>query len=92
MPTLLEAFAASTISHRLRAGITPEILAAKAGVSATTIYSLEKAQANPTLSTMEAVAGALGISLPDMLLPKQPTEPASEPKLSFLEWLRKLFF
>lgn len=90
MPTLLENFAAATISHRLKAGITPEILAAKAGVSPSTIHNLEQAHANPTLMTMEAVSAALGLSLPEMLSPKKPDEPSR--KETVLGWLFRTIF
>ena len=87
MPTHIENFAAATISHRLRAGITPEVLAAKAGVSTTTIFNLENAQANPTLSTMEAVANALKLSLPEMLLNGITAKEIPSPKHSWLAFL-----
>lgn len=90
MPTYLETFAASTISNRLRSGITPEILATKAGVSTSTISSIENAKANPTLATMESVAKALGLSLPDMLSPEKPAEPSRGETV--FGWLfRKIF-
>lgn len=92
MPTHIENFAAATICHRLKAGITPGTLAAKAGVSTATICNIENAQANPTLSTMEAVAKALGLSLVEMLLPVMPSHKKPEPKQSFFGRLWRIFF
>jgi len=90
MPTYLETFAASTISLRLRAGITQDVLAIKAGISQSTIDKIEQVKTNPTLSTMEAVAKALGRSLPEMLTPSKPSEPPrGETVLGWL--LRKIF-
>jgi transcriptional regulator with XRE-family HTH domain len=61
--------------NRLRtaAGMSLADLAAAAGVSKTTLHGLEQGDGNPTLSTLWALATALGVSLGELL------EPAARP-------------
>ena len=60
--------------HRLRtsAGRSLADLAAAAGVSKTTLHGLEQGEGNPTLSTLWALASALGVSLGELLEPPAP--------------------
>jgi transcriptional regulator with XRE-family HTH domain len=57
--------------HRLRtaAGLSLADLAAAGGISKTTLHGLEQGEGNPTLSTLWALAGALGVSLGELLEP-----------------------
>jgi transcriptional regulator with XRE-family HTH domain len=57
--------------NRLRtaAGMSLADLAAAAGVSKTTLHGLEQGDGNPTLSTLWALATALGVSLGELLEP-----------------------
>lgn len=48
------------IAARLKSKLTQEELAKKAGVSRTVIARLESGSANPTVDTVNRVAGALG--------------------------------
>jgi transcriptional regulator with XRE-family HTH domain len=61
--------------NRLRtgAGMSLADLAAAAGVSKTTLHGLEQGDGNPTLSTLWALATALGVSLGELI------EPAARP-------------
>jgi len=60
--------------HRLRtaAGLSLADLAAAAGISKTTLHGLELGDGNPTLSTLWALATALGVSLGELLEPPAP--------------------
>jgi transcriptional regulator with XRE-family HTH domain len=60
--------------HRLRtaAGLSLADLAAAGGISKTTLHGIEQGQGNPTLSTLWALAGALGVSLGELLEPPAP--------------------
>lgn len=49
------------IAARLEAGMTQEELAAAAGVPRSTITRLEAGEGNPTLATLQKLAGALNI-------------------------------
>src|SRR5216684_1433351 len=51
---------------RLRQQFTQEQLAERAGLSYKFIGELERGQANPTLDTIESLADALGLSIPDL--------------------------
>jgi transcriptional regulator with XRE-family HTH domain len=61
--------------HRLRAaaGISLADLAAAGGISKTTLHGIEQGQANPTLSTLWALATALQVSLGELLEPPSST-------------------
>ncbi len=48
---------------RIRAGISQEELAEKAGVHRTYIGMIERAEKNITLENIEKLAGALGVSI-----------------------------
>jgi transcriptional regulator with XRE-family HTH domain len=60
--------------QRLRraAGLSLADLAAAAGVSKTTLHGLEQGEGNPTLSTLWALASALGVPLGALLEPPAP--------------------
>lgn len=54
--------------HRLREskGITQEKLAEKAGISPKSLSDLERGRGNPTLSSLDGLAEAFGITLADL--------------------------
>jgi len=49
-------------------GVTQEDLAASCGLHRTYIGSVERGERNVTLSTMEVLASALGVSVIDLLI------------------------
>lgn len=57
--------------RRLRgaAGLSLADLAAACGISKTTLHGIEQGEGNPTLSTLWALATALGVSLGELLEP-----------------------
>jgi transcriptional regulator with XRE-family HTH domain len=57
---------------RTAAGLSLADLAAAAEVSKTTLHGLEQGDGNPTLSTLWALATALGVSLGELLEPPAP--------------------
>ncbi len=57
---------------RTAAGLSLADLAAAADVSKTTLHGLEQGEGNPTLSTLWALATALGVSLGELLEPPAP--------------------
>jgi transcriptional regulator with XRE-family HTH domain len=57
---------------RAAAGLSLADLAAAADVSKTTLHGLEQGEGNPTLSTLWALATALGVSLGELLEPAAP--------------------
>src|SRR5262249_17515265 len=54
------------------AGLSLADLAAAGGISKTTLHGIEQGQGNPTLSTLWALASALGVSLGELLEPPAP--------------------
>ena len=57
---------------RTAAGLSLADLAAAAEVSKTTLHGIEQGDGNPTLSTLWALATALGVSLGELLEPPAP--------------------
>lgn len=64
---LIEAFAAELKTRRQALGLSQEELAFRAEVNRTYIAKLELAQNQPTLTTLDKVAVALGSDLPEFL-------------------------
>ncbi|WP_240917292.1 helix-turn-helix transcriptional regulator [Nocardioides sp. HDW12B] len=65
--------AARSLGHTLRrrrddAGLTQETLATRAGVSVQMVRRLEAGTSNPTLGTLYAIATALDVAWPDLLV------------------------
>jgi transcriptional regulator with XRE-family HTH domain len=54
---------------RAAAGLSLADLAAACGISKTTLHGIEQGEGNPTLSTLWALASALGVSLGELLEP-----------------------
>lgn len=68
--TSLRAVVAANIRvHRKQLGLSQEALAARCGLHRTYIGSVERAERNVTLSTLETLASALGISVTELLTP-----------------------
>jgi len=57
---------------RTSAGLSLAELAAAGGISKTTLHGIEQGAGNPTLSTLWALATALGVSLGELLEPPAP--------------------
>jgi transcriptional regulator with XRE-family HTH domain len=55
--------------YRTAAGLSLADLAAACGISKTTLHGIEQGAGNPTLSTLWALATALGVSLGELLEP-----------------------
>ncbi|MDP1876957.1 MAG: helix-turn-helix transcriptional regulator [Actinomycetota bacterium] len=62
-----EDVAARIRNARLRRGLSQASVAKLAGLSRTHYGQLERGQSSPTVVTLEAVANALGESLPELL-------------------------
>jgi transcriptional regulator with XRE-family HTH domain len=62
-----EVLAENLASLRERGKLTQEALSAKSGVLRTVIAQIESASRNPTLQTLEPIAGALGVSVERLL-------------------------
>lgn len=70
---LAQAVGANVRRLRIQAGISLADLASAAGMSKTTLHGIELGQANPTLSTLWALATALRVSLGELLDTGSPT-------------------
>ena len=62
-----------TLGERIRhyresAGLTQEALARSANIGRVTLVRLENGEQTPRFKTLEAIAGALGIGVPDLLV------------------------
>ncbi len=67
--TLLEILSANLREYRRIRGFSQEELAEMCGLHRTYVGSVERQERNVTLSTLEALATALGISAPELLSP-----------------------
>ena len=61
-------------SFRVANNISQEELANRCGLHRTYIGSVERAERNVTLSTLEALASVLGISVPDIMTKRESDE------------------
>ncbi|HEY1897562.1 MAG TPA: helix-turn-helix transcriptional regulator [Terracidiphilus sp.] len=52
---------------RIRKGITQDGLAERAGLNKTHMYRIENAIQSPTMTTLERIAGALGVRMATLL-------------------------
>lgn len=68
-PYLLSVLADNVKSHRNAQGLSQEALADRCGLHRTYIGSVERQERNVSLSTLEVLAQALEISVPDLLTP-----------------------
>lgn len=74
MPRLASKFLRSTLAENVRAyrkrhGYSQEELADRCGLHRTYIGSVEREERNVTLSTLEVLAKALGVSVAQLLIP-----------------------
>jgi XRE family transcriptional regulator, fatty acid utilization regulator len=67
VPSPVERFAQNVRHYRQEGGLSQEALGAKAGLHRTEISLLERAGREPRLSTMVAIARALGVRPADLL-------------------------
>jgi len=65
---LTQTLARNILSFRKVQGISQEELADRCGLHRTYIGSVERCERNVTLSTLEALAAALAVSVPELLL------------------------
>ena len=67
MSSVIEDLATHVKNRRKQAGLSQEELARQTGISLTLIRDIERRAANPTLSSLERLAGAFEISLVELL-------------------------
>ena len=67
--TLRAVLAANVRAYRAEQGISQEELADRCELHRTYIGSIEREERNATLSTIEVLAKALGVSVPQLLTP-----------------------
>ena len=65
---LVKALASNIRSLRQAMGLSQEELAARCGLHRTYIGSIERAERNVTLSTLEALAAGLGVVVQELLM------------------------
>ncbi|OUL86847.1 helix-turn-helix domain-containing protein [Paraburkholderia hospita] len=69
-PSLRTILAKNVIDFRKRNGYSQEELAALCDLHRTYIGSVEREERNVSLSTLEVLADALGVSVPELLTPR----------------------
>jgi transcriptional regulator with XRE-family HTH domain len=67
---LTSILAANLRSYRRKEQLSQESLAELCGLHRTYVGSIERAERNVTLSSLEVLAQALGISVPELLTPR----------------------
>jgi ribosome-binding protein aMBF1 (putative translation factor) len=67
---LTSVLAANLRSYRRRMQLSQEALAERCGLHRTYVGSVERAERNVTLSSLEVLARALGVSVPELLTPR----------------------
>ena len=67
---LLETLAANVRSFRKEQHLSQEALADLSSLHRTYIGSVERLERNVTLATLELIANALGVSVPELLTPR----------------------
>jgi transcriptional regulator with XRE-family HTH domain len=67
MPSATRRVAVRVAELRRERGLTQETLAAKAGINRVTLARLERAEHPPNLETLESIAGALGVTIADLV-------------------------
>ena len=78
--TLIRVFASNVRTLRHTKGVSQEQLALTCGLHRTYIGSVERGERNVTLSTLEVLASALGVSVPQLLTPprKRDDDPTTD--------------
>lgn len=69
---LARALANNVRLRRQELGLSQEKLAVQSGLHRTYVGSVERCERNVTLSTLEAFAAVLGVSVPELLTPRRP--------------------
>lgn len=64
---LIAAFGLAVRRARTELGMSQEQLAARSGLDRTYVSGLERGKRNPTLSTQQRLAGALGLRVADLV-------------------------
>jgi transcriptional regulator with XRE-family HTH domain len=64
---LRQVLAENIRSYRSRAGISQDEFAVQCGVHRTYVGSVERCERNVTLSTLEMIAKAIGVTTPELL-------------------------
>ncbi len=77
LETIRARVARSIRRARLRQGITQDVLAARLGIDRSQISDWEKAKQTPRLDMAIALAGALGISVDQLLSGEEPSSDAA---------------
>ncbi len=72
---LTDALARKIRSYRRAKNLSQEQLAEICGLHRTYVGAVERGERNVTLSTLEAFAVALGVSVPDLLTPSNDDNP-----------------
>ena len=67
---LASVLAANLRSYRGRMQLSQEALAERSGLHRTYVGSVERGERNVTLSSLEVLARALGVSVPELLTPR----------------------
>lgn len=70
-PNLRNILAENIRAIRAQQGLSQEQLAASCGLHRTYIGSVERAERNISLSSLECIARALGLTVPQLLTPKE---------------------
>jgi transcriptional regulator with XRE-family HTH domain len=68
---LTEVLAANLRRHRSATHLSQEALAERCGLHRTYVGSVERGERNVTLSSLEVLARALGVSVPELLTPRK---------------------
>lgn len=75
---LLSILADNLRRFRKDKGLSQEQLADECGLHRTYVGSVERCERNVTLSSLEAIASALGVSVPALLTPAADDQPSSQ--------------
>lgn len=75
---LTKLLSANLRSLRKARGLSQEQLAERSGLHRTYIGSVERGERNVTLSSLEALGKALGVSVPDLLTPRAHDDTATD--------------
>jgi transcriptional regulator with XRE-family HTH domain len=67
---LTSVLAANLRGHRRRLQLSQEALAERCGLHRTYVGSVERGERNLTLSSLEVLARSLGVSVPELLTPR----------------------
>jgi transcriptional regulator with XRE-family HTH domain len=69
--SLLKILAENVRAFRVEKGLSQEALADICSLHRTYVGSIERMERNATLATLELLAGALGVGVPELLTPRE---------------------